>query len=144
MANVLDLRRRIRSVKSTRQITKAMKMIAAAKLRRAQERAVSARPYAKDAGQRDRLADAAYRPVRSGDRRRASSAAAGARREAGAADRGFTEIRVLPAALTATSPRPPSVSSDEKGEELDRDCMRSVAKGAIFFAAASGARGVHR
>jgi F-type H+-transporting ATPase subunit gamma len=46
MANVLDLRRRIRSVKSTRQITKAMKMIAAAKLRRAQERAMSARPYA--------------------------------------------------------------------------------------------------
>jgi F-type H+-transporting ATPase subunit gamma len=46
MANVLDLRRRIRSVKSTRQITKAMKMIAAAKLRRAQERAIAARPYA--------------------------------------------------------------------------------------------------
>jgi F-type H+-transporting ATPase subunit gamma len=46
MPNVLDLRRRIRSVKSTRQITKAMKMIAAAKLRRAQERAVSGRPYA--------------------------------------------------------------------------------------------------
>jgi F-type H+-transporting ATPase subunit gamma len=46
MANVLDLRRRIRSVKSTRQITKAMKMIAAAKLRRAQERAMSGRPYA--------------------------------------------------------------------------------------------------
>jgi len=47
MANVLDLRRRIRSVKSTRQITKAMKMVAAAKLRRAQERAMAARPYAK-------------------------------------------------------------------------------------------------
>ncbi len=46
MANVLDLRRRIRSVKNTRQITKAMKMVSAAKLRRAQERAVSARPYA--------------------------------------------------------------------------------------------------
>ncbi len=46
MANVLDLKRRIRSVKSTRQITKAMKMIAAAKLRRAQERAISGRPYA--------------------------------------------------------------------------------------------------
>jgi F-type H+-transporting ATPase subunit gamma len=45
MANVLDLRRRIRSVKSTRQITKAMKMIAAAKLRRAEDRAVSGRPY---------------------------------------------------------------------------------------------------
>ena len=46
MANVLDLRRRIRSVKNTRQITKAMKMVAAAKLRRAQERAMRARPYA--------------------------------------------------------------------------------------------------
>jgi F-type H+-transporting ATPase subunit gamma len=46
MANVLDLRRRIRSVKNTRQITKAMKLVAAAKLRRAQERAISARPYA--------------------------------------------------------------------------------------------------
>lgn len=46
MANVLDLRRRIRSVRNTRQITKAMKMVSAAKLRRAQERAVTARPYA--------------------------------------------------------------------------------------------------
>lgn len=46
MANVLDLRRRIRSIKNTRQITKAMKMVAAAKLRRAQERALSSRPYA--------------------------------------------------------------------------------------------------
>jgi F-type H+-transporting ATPase subunit gamma len=46
MANVLDLRRRIRSVKNTRQITKAMKMVSAARLRRAQERAISARPYA--------------------------------------------------------------------------------------------------
>jgi F-type H+-transporting ATPase subunit gamma len=46
MANVLDLRRRIRSVRNTRQITKAMKMVSAAKLRRAQERAIAARPYA--------------------------------------------------------------------------------------------------
>ena len=46
MANVLDLRRRIRSVLSTRQITKAMKMVSAAKLRRAQDRALAARPYA--------------------------------------------------------------------------------------------------
>jgi F-type H+-transporting ATPase subunit gamma len=45
MANVLDLRRRIRSVKNTRQITKAMKMVSAAKLRKAQERALAARPY---------------------------------------------------------------------------------------------------
>src|SRR5881392_1672694 len=46
MANVLDIRRRIRSVTNTRQITKAMKMVSAAKLRRAQERAMAARPYA--------------------------------------------------------------------------------------------------
>ena len=45
MANVLDLRRRIRSVKNTRQITKAMKMVSAAKLRRAQERALASRPF---------------------------------------------------------------------------------------------------
>jgi F-type H+-transporting ATPase subunit gamma len=46
MPNVLDIRRRIRSVTNTRQITKAMKMVSAAKLRRAQERALSSRPYA--------------------------------------------------------------------------------------------------
>jgi F-type H+-transporting ATPase subunit gamma len=45
MANVLDLRRRIRSVQNTKQITGAMKMVSAAKLRRAQERALAARPY---------------------------------------------------------------------------------------------------
>ena len=46
MANVLDIRRRIRSVKNTQQITRAMKMVAAARLRRAQERVFNARPYA--------------------------------------------------------------------------------------------------
>ncbi len=46
MASILDLRRRIRSVKNTRQITRAMKMVSAARLRRAQERALAARPYA--------------------------------------------------------------------------------------------------
>ena len=46
MPNILDIRRRIRSVKNTRQITKAMKMVSAAKLRRAQERALAGRPYA--------------------------------------------------------------------------------------------------
>ncbi len=46
MPNVLDIKRRIRSVLNTRQITKAMKMVSAAKLRRAQERALAARPYA--------------------------------------------------------------------------------------------------
>jgi F-type H+-transporting ATPase subunit gamma len=47
MVSLIDIRRRLRSVKSTQQITKAMKMVAAAKLRRAQERVVGARPYAK-------------------------------------------------------------------------------------------------
>jgi F-type H+-transporting ATPase subunit gamma len=46
MPSLIDLRRRIRSVKNTQQITKAMKMVAASKLRRAQERVMSARPYA--------------------------------------------------------------------------------------------------
>jgi F-type H+-transporting ATPase subunit gamma len=46
MANILDIRRRIRSVVNTRQITKAMKTVSAAKLRRAQEAALAARPYA--------------------------------------------------------------------------------------------------
>jgi F-type H+-transporting ATPase subunit gamma len=46
MPNILDIRRRIRSVTNTRQITKAMKMVSAAKLRRTQERALAARPYA--------------------------------------------------------------------------------------------------
>lgn len=46
MASLQDIRRRIKSVKSTQQITKAMKMVAAARLRRAQEAAVSNKPYA--------------------------------------------------------------------------------------------------
>jgi F-type H+-transporting ATPase subunit gamma len=45
MPSLIDIRRRVRSVKNTQQITKAMKMISAAKLRRAQERAIAARPY---------------------------------------------------------------------------------------------------
>ena len=46
MPSLLDIRRRVRAVKSTQQITKAMKMIDAARLRRAQERIVNARPFA--------------------------------------------------------------------------------------------------
>jgi F-type H+-transporting ATPase subunit gamma len=46
MPSLIDLRRRVRAVKNTQQITKAMKMVAASKLRRAQERIVAARPYA--------------------------------------------------------------------------------------------------
>src|SRR5215471_13742166 len=47
MASLIDIRRRLRSVTSTQQITRAMKMVAAAKLRRAQERVIGSRPYAK-------------------------------------------------------------------------------------------------
>ncbi|MHC1697095.1 MAG: ATP synthase F1 subunit gamma [Geobacteraceae bacterium] len=47
MASLKSIRKRINSVKSTRQITKAMKMVAAAKLRRAQDKVLAARPYAK-------------------------------------------------------------------------------------------------
>jgi len=46
MANLLDIRRRIKSVKNTQQVTKAMKMVSAAKLRRAQDRVINARPFA--------------------------------------------------------------------------------------------------
>ena len=46
MPSLIDIRRRIRSVRNTQQITKAMKMVSAAKLRRAQEEVLSARPYA--------------------------------------------------------------------------------------------------
>jgi F-type H+-transporting ATPase subunit gamma len=46
MPSLIDLRRRVRSVKNTQQITKAMKMVAASKLRRSQERIMGARPYA--------------------------------------------------------------------------------------------------
>src|SRR5882672_2119098 len=59
MPTLLDFRRRIRSVKNTQQITRAMKFIAAARLRRAQETAVSLRPYA--AGIREVLRSAMSR-----------------------------------------------------------------------------------
>ena len=49
MPSLIDMRRRIRAVKSTQQITKAMKMVAASKLRRAQERVVQTRPFAREA-----------------------------------------------------------------------------------------------
>src|ERR1051325_9614471 len=45
MPSLIDIRRRIRSVKNTQQITKAMKMVSAAKLRRAQDRVIASRPY---------------------------------------------------------------------------------------------------
>jgi F-type H+-transporting ATPase subunit gamma len=49
MPSLIDIRRRVRAVKSTQQITKAMKMVSASKLRRAQDRIIGARPYANQA-----------------------------------------------------------------------------------------------
>jgi len=49
MPSLIDMRRRIRAVKSTQQITKAMKMVAASKLRRAQEKVIATRPFAREA-----------------------------------------------------------------------------------------------
>ncbi|BCS36112.1 ATP synthase gamma chain [Luteitalea sp. TBR-22] len=49
MPSLIDIRRRVRAVKSTQQITKAMKMVSASKLRRAQDRVIGARPYANQA-----------------------------------------------------------------------------------------------
>ena len=57
MPSLIDIRRRIRSVRNTQQITKAMKMVSAAKLRRAQDRVVASRPYG--AALRGLLADVA-------------------------------------------------------------------------------------
>ena len=48
MANTRELRRRIKSVKNTSQITKAMQMVAAAKMRRAQDQATAGRPYSEN------------------------------------------------------------------------------------------------
>ncbi len=48
MPSLIDIRRRVRAVKSTQQITKAMKMVSSSKLRRAQERILRSRPYAKE------------------------------------------------------------------------------------------------
>jgi F-type H+-transporting ATPase subunit gamma len=48
MPSLIDIRRRVRAVKSTQQITKAMKMVSSSKLRRAQERIVRSRPYAQE------------------------------------------------------------------------------------------------
>ncbi len=65
MPSLIDIRRRVRSVKNTQQITKAMKMVSAAKLRRAQEKAIAARPYAKMLQQM--LANVAEAAAQAGD-----------------------------------------------------------------------------
>src|ERR1700735_5770217 len=65
MPSLIDIRRRVRSVKNTQQITKAMKMVSAAKLRKAQEKAIAARPYAKVLQQM--LANVAEAAAQAGD-----------------------------------------------------------------------------
>ena len=83
MPSLIDLRRRIRSVKNTQQITKAMKMVSAAKLRRAQERVIAARPYANL--MREMLADLAA-AAQSDERASESPWLAAARTEAHRSD----------------------------------------------------------
>ena len=71
MPSLIDMRRRIRAVKSTQQITKAMKMVAASKLRRAQEKVMATRPFAREArrvlasiaGRVDQTSASAARPA---------------------------------------------------------------------------------
>ncbi len=68
MPNLLDIRRRIKSVKNTQQITKAMKMVSAAKLKRAQDRVTTARPFANKmmevlAGLADRAGEDFHHPL---------------------------------------------------------------------------------
>ena len=77
MASLRDIRKRIKSVKNTQKITKAMKMVSAAKLRRAQERVLAARPFA------DKIAQttAAVAKTRRADRRGAAPRSSYARPE---------------------------------------------------------------
>ena len=88
MPSLIDIRRRIRSVKNTQQITKAMKMVSAAKLRRAQERVIAARPYARDAAAACWRTSPRPRPANEDDA--ATSAAGSAAREAHSAGRLIT------------------------------------------------------
>ena len=76
MANTQDIRRRIKSIRNTAQITKAMQMVAASKMRKAQQHALAGRPYAESDEPRAGFAAAA-------DRSEAASAPAGARSEEG-------------------------------------------------------------
>src|SRR6188768_1864424 len=81
MASLKELRNRIASVKATQKITKAMQMVAAAKLRRAQEAAEAARPYAERMGKVLAALGAAYagRPDAACRYRQGSGASAGRR-----------------------------------------------------------------
>ena len=101
MASLKDLRNRIASVKATRKITKAMQMVAAAKLRRAQEAAVAARPYSERMAAV--LANLAVRDGRPGRRARP------ARRHRAPTRCICSSLRPLSAASAAAStPRSPS------------------------------------
>ena len=134
MANVLDLRRRIRSVKNTRQITKAMKMVSAAKLRRAQERAMPARPYAQMI---TNVLESLVPPHDLTMRDRESCTRCLAREEKRVLLIVVAATRALPARSTRTSPRrafqfiaaiagrPPEVDVEAIGRK-GRDLLRSA------------------
>ena len=142
MPSLIDIRRRIRSVKNTQQITKAMKMVSAAKLRRAQDRVIAARPYA--ALLRQVLANVAAAAAhgRAGGRESAAGAAAGKAHRAGAdhrRQRAGGRVQLEPDQGGAASSRPTIRTPDGISELVGR-------KGRDFFRkrGVDGGRRAHR
>ena len=109
MPALIDIRRRIRSVKNTQQITKAMKMVAAAKLRRAQEAMLAARPYARKMLEVLQQRRRARRPRR-------APAARGARPRAACCWSWSPPTGACAAPSTPTSSAPPRASWSERQE----------------------------
>ena len=133
MASLLDMRRRIKSVKNTQQITKAMKMVAAAKLKRAQDRVTAARPFAQKmsevlTGLSARVADEVSHPLLDdrGDEKYMIVLVSADKGLAG----GFNANIIKAARITLAQLRwiPASSSSREKG-------MRSSTQSSIAIAA---------
>ena len=150
MPSLIDLRRRMRAVKNTQQITKAMKMVAASKLRRAQERILNARPYAVqmqrvlasvaarvDASMHP-LLDARGRPDRTA--RRWSSSSAPTRVSAAASTR--TSSRPA-GSFIAGSPQPCALGLvGRKGRDLLRPArLRGAASRQVGHLSAAAVRG---
>ena len=134
MPNILDIRRRIRSVNNTRQITKAMKMVSAAKLRRAQERALAARPYAQMLTNvlKSLVSRAEIYDPETGEAQ--ASAAGAASGEERSADRGHRRQGMAGAFNTNILKAASAFHRDRRRTRTSRS-KPSAAKGAIFCAA---------
>ena len=138
MPSTIDIRRRIRSVKNTQQITKAMKMVAAAKLRRAQDRIMAARPYA--AALREVLANVSRASTRG-----ASTRCSRARGEQGPARRRHRD-RGLCGAFNTNVIRARERDRRRARLGVKSSCCRSAARGSTSSSAArcrSAARPAH-